>query len=140
MKTHEYGTSLAAALRSNTHVTELNLAKTEIKNADCEWIADLLKTNKSLKALDLDGNKIDSVGAALIAEGVQHNSTLERLNLLNQGPFGEGCMDAWLTAFEHNVTLVELKWRLDSRKSFKLNKDLIRNKSIAKAKKEGPSP
>ena len=48
-----------------------------------------------------------------------------------------GCMDAWLKAFEQNVTLVELKWRLDSRKSFKLNKDLIRNKSIAKAKKEG---
>ena len=46
-------------------------------------------------------------------------------------------MDAWLAAFNDNVTLTTLKWRLDSRKSFKLNKDITRNNSIVKWRADG---
>ena len=46
-------------------------------------------------------------------------------------------MDAWLAAFNDNVTLVNLKWRLDSRKSFALNKSITRNNSIVRWKKDG---
>ncbi|KAJ1460316.1 hypothetical protein M885DRAFT_510152 [Pelagophyceae sp. CCMP2097] len=137
MKTFEYGNLLADALAGNTFVVELILSKSGITNADCEWLCRLLETNKSVTSLDLEGNKIDSQGGVKIANGIEKNSTLTHLNLLNQGPFGEGCMDAWLQAFTQNIILSDLKWRLDSRKSFKLSKDLIRNKSIAKAKMEG---
>ena len=87
--------------------------------------------------LGLEGNKIDSEGAKLIAEGIQKNKTLTTLILLSNGSFGEGCMDSWLAAFNDNVTLTTLKWRLDSRKSFKLNKDITRNNSIVKWRADG---
>ena len=49
----------------------------------------LLLTNTSLTTLDLEGNKIDSEGAKLIAEGIQKNKTLTTLILLSSGSFGE---------------------------------------------------
>ena len=97
----------------------------------------LLLTNSTLTTLNLEGNKIDSDGCKVVAEGVKGNSTLTTLILLGNGNFGEGCMDAWLAAFEDNITLVNVKWRLESRKSFKLNKDITRNNSILRWKKEG---
>lgn len=97
----------------------------------------MLLTNKSLVSLNLEGNKIDSDGSSVIAAGVQGNSTLTTLILLGNGTFGEGCMDAWLAAFHENITLVNLKWRLDSRKSFALNKSITRNNSIVRWKNDG---
>ena len=97
----------------------------------------LLLTNSTLTTLNLEGNKIDSDGCKVVAEGVKGNSTLTTLILLGNGNFGEGCMDAWLAAFEDNITLVNVKWRLESRKSFKLNKDITRNNSILRWKNEG---
>ena len=97
----------------------------------------LLLTNSTLTTLNLEGNKIDSDGCKVIAEGVKGNATLSTLILLGNGNFGEGCMDAWLAALNDNVTIVNLKWRLDSRKSFKLNKDITRNNSIVRWKEAG---
>ena len=136
MKAGEYGPSLASALSHNESVKSVKLRKLELGDADCAWLKTILETSK-IAALDLEGNKISSAGAVLLAEGVAGNDALAALNLVGNGPFGESCMDAWLAALEKNVTLVDLKWRLDSRKSFKLNKDLVRNKQIAKRKADG---
>mmetsp|Transcript_24877 Transcript_24877/g.74631 ORF Transcript_24877/g.74631 Transcript_24877/m.74631 type:complete len:220 (+) Transcript_24877:134-793(+) len=137
MKSYEYLGKIAEAMKTNTNCKELILKSNDITNADCEHIKTLLSTNKTLTSLNLEGNKIDSEGSKLIAEGVKVNSTLTTLILLGNGPFGEGCMDAWLDAFLENVTLTNLKWRLDSRKSFKLNKDITRNNSIERWKRDG---
>ena len=137
MKAYEYTGQLVAALKKNTHCTSLILKSNEIGNAECTFLKELLLTNTSLTTLDLEGNKIDSEGAKLIAEGIQKNKTLTTLILLSNGSFGEGCMDSWLAAFNDNVTLTTLKWRLDSRKSFKLNKDITRNNSIVKWRADG---
>jgi len=137
MKAYEYTGQLVAALKKNTHCTSLILKSNEIGNAECTYLKELLLTNTSLTTLDLEGNKIDSEGAKLIAEGIQKNKTLTTLILLSNGTFGEGCMDSWLAAFNDNVTLTTLKWRLDSRKSFKLNKDITRNNSIVKWRADG---
>ena len=114
MKAYEYTGQLVAALKKNTHCTSLILKSNEIGNAECTYLKELLLTNTSLTTLDLEGNKIDSEGAKLIAEGIQKNKTLTTLILLSNGTFGEGCMDSWLAAFNDNVTLTTLKWRLDS--------------------------
>mmetsp|Transcript_35014 Transcript_35014/g.108371 ORF Transcript_35014/g.108371 Transcript_35014/m.108371 type:complete len:218 (+) Transcript_35014:98-751(+) len=137
MKTFEYCEKIADAMKTNTNCTELILKGNEITNADCAHIKTLLATNKSLTTLNLEANKIDSEGSILIAEGIKANTTLTTLILLGNGPFGESCMDAWLDAFTDNITLVHVKWRLDSRKSFKLNKDITRNNTILKWKAEG---
>ena len=121
MKPGEYGASLASALSHNESVKSVKLRKLELGDADCAWLKTILETSK-IAALDLEGNKISSAGAVLLAEGVAGNDALAALNLVGNGPFGESCMDAWLAALEKNVTLVDLKWRLDSRKSFKLRK------------------
>lgn len=117
--------------------TELILKSNDITNADCEHVKRILLENATLTTLNLEGNKIDHVGCSLIAEGIKGNKTLTTLVLLGNGTFGESCMDAWLAAFEDNITLVSVKWRLDSRKSFKLNKDITRNNSILRWKNEG---
>ena len=137
MKAYEYTGQLAAALKKNTHCTSLVLKGNEMGNAECQHLKELLLTNTSLTSLNLEGNKIDSEGAKLIAEGIQKNSTLTELIRLSNGSFGEGCMDAWLAAFNDNVTLTTLKWSLNSRKSFKLNKDITRNTSIVKWRADG---
>lgn len=136
MKTFEYCQALAEALAANTHVTDLTLNENEITDADCQWIKELLAKNKSIVTLSLEKNKISSEGCALIAEGLVANTTLVALSLLNNGPFGEGCMDAWLKTFHDNVTLFDLKWRLNSRSSFALNSAITRNRSINRLRKE----
>jgi len=137
MKTYDYSKMLAEALVGNTYVTELVLNENEITDADCEWIKMLLATNKSITTMSIEKNKISSDGCTLIAQGLETNGTLVALSLMNNGPFGEGCMDAWLKTFHDNITLYDLKWRLNSRSSFALNSSITRNRSIARLKKEG---
>eukprot|EP00630_Chrysocystis_fragilis_P006629 CAMPEP_0197386932 /NCGR_PEP_ID=MMETSP1165-20131217/195_1 /TAXON_ID=284809 /ORGANISM="Chrysocystis fragilis, Strain CCMP3189" /LENGTH=214 /DNA_ID=CAMNT_0042912209 /DNA_START=81 /DNA_END=725 /DNA_ORIENTATION=- len=137
MKTFEYCKMLAEALSANTHVTELVLNENEITDADCEWLKELLATNKSITTMSLEKNKISSEGCALIAAGLATNSTLVALSLLNNGPFGESCMDTWLKTFNDNITLYDLKWRLNSRSSFALNSAITRNRSVSRLRKEG---
>jgi hypothetical protein len=43
---------------------------------------------------------------------------------------GDGCLDAFLSMFETNITLLKITWRLESRKSFALNKLITRNNEI----------
>lgn len=137
MKTNEYCKLLAEALESNTNVKELILNDNELTDADCEWIKHLLETNKSVTSLSLNKNKFQSEGCGLIAQGLAKNDTLVALDILNNGPFGEGCMDHWLKAFNDNVTLYDVKWRLNSRSSFALNTAITRNRSINRLRKEG---
>jgi len=137
MKTFEYCMMLAESLASNHSVTTLNLCGNEITDVDCEWIKKLLQSNTSITSLNLEGNKVSSDGCALIAEGLAGNSSLTALNLLNQGPFGESCMDSWLETFNSNITLTDLKWRISSRSSFALNAALTRNRSIQRLRAAG---
>lgn len=137
MKTFDYCKMLAEALAGNTHVTEVILNENEITDADCAWIKELLASNASITSMSLEKNKISSDGCALIAEGLIANSSVVALNLLGNGPFGEGCMDAWLKTFNENMTLFDLKWRLNSRSSFAINSAITRNRSISRLKKEG---
>jgi hypothetical protein len=79
------------------------------------------------------------------------------LNLLGQPhQFGDACLESFVQVgwrasvlccactemhtiqmFNYNVTLTKIIWRLDSRKSFAINKLIVRNNTIRKFLSEG---
>ena len=71
--------------------------------------------------------------AASLAHAMRENCTIREINLLGQKKaFGDACLQAFIDMFEYNVTLTKIIWRLDSRKSFAINKLLVRNNTIKK--------
>lgn len=131
MKVAEYTTSFAEVLKTNTHLKELILANCGIITSGAIEFAEALKVNSTLTRLDLANNRIAGEGAIAIAEALKENSTLLELKLLGQNvKFGENVMSAFVDMFEHNTTLLNIIWRIDSRQSFTINKKLSRNKEI----------
>ena len=61
------------------------------------------------------------------------------INLMNQKNcrWGDKCLDDFLEMFQTNTTLLKINWRLESRKSFALNKMITRNNEIDRRKKCG---
>merc|ERR1719253_963806 len=90
--------------------------------------------NHTIEELNLEKNKISSEGAKSLAEGLCKNYGLRTLNLLQQAvkAFGDDCLSEFLVMYESNITLTKVTWRLDSRKSFALNKFETRNTQIRK--------
>lgn len=128
----EYCEALCAALENNTHVTEVHLKRCALSTFDMSFVAKMLRVNKTVKVLDLENNKIDNNGAIVLAEGLRSNYTLVELNLLGQGSeFGDPTLTAFVQLFDYNVTLTKVIWRLNSRKSFAINKLIVRNVSIS---------
>ena len=86
----------------------------------------------------MDNNKISNEGALALAEALKTNTRLIELNLLGQPhQFGDACLEGFINMFHYNVTLTKIIWRLDSRKSFAINKLIVRNNTIAKWLSEG---
>ena len=76
-------------------------------------------------------NRINNDGGSALAKGIANNTTLVEINLMNQpSRWGDGCLDAFLAMFDTNITLLKINWRLESRKSFALNKMITRNNEI----------
>jgi Ran GTPase-activating protein (RanGAP) involved in mRNA processing and transport len=93
MKTFEYCGLLAEALKKNTVVTEITLGKLGITDPDVELIAGALAVNQTITTVNLDGNKLGSDGAVHIANGLKTNSSVTHIVLLNNGAFGETCLE-----------------------------------------------
>ena len=88
--------------------------------------------------MTLDNNKISNEGALALAEALKTNTRLIELNLLGQPhQFGDACLEGFINMFHYNVSLTKIIWRLDSRKSFAINKLIVRNNTIAKWLSEG---
>merc|ERR1719443_1007620 len=51
--------------------------------------------------------------------------------------FGEDTLEHFITMFNDNITLTKIQWRLESRKSFMLNKLQTRNVEIKKRQDKG---
>ena len=94
-----------------------------------------------MRTLDLSNNKIGNEGSQAIAEALKSNSTINEINMIGQpSGFGESCLEVWLKMLEeHNISLRKIIWRLDSRKSFPINKLIVRNNTIFKWLGEGKS-
>ncbi|MGX8716854.1 MAG: hypothetical protein ACSW8C_02595 [bacterium] len=72
---------LAEVLKSNTSLKMVNLDSNNISNEGAWAIAEALKINKNLKTLSLFCNNIGDEGALAFVEALKINTTLKRLNL-----------------------------------------------------------
>lgn len=133
-KHRELVKELAQALQANTVLKELHLKQCDLDKTDVQELCTALVQNTSLLVLDLEKNKIDNDGAALLANALRSNYSIRELNLLGQAgrAFGDACLQSFIDMFDYNVTLTKIVWRLDSRKSFAINKLLVRNNTIFK--------
>jgi hypothetical protein len=133
MKHRELCKELAAALPSNTVIKEVHLKSCELDKTDVQELCAGIVGHKSLAVLDLEKNKIDNDGAELLARALCQNTSIRELNLLGQArAFGDACLTSFVDMFDFNVTITKIIWRLDSRKSFAINKLLVRNNTIQK--------
>ena len=79
---------LAQVLKTNTSLEYIDLTQlqpvepyTRIDKKGAYAFAEALQTNKTLKVLILDGNKIGDAGAYALAKALKRNTTLEKLEL-----------------------------------------------------------
>ncbi|RXK36032.1 hypothetical protein M231_06680 [Tremella mesenterica] len=87
----------------------LDLKGNDLKTG-VNYIAQVLKRNRTLKVLNLSDNKIEPSGLLALAEALKYNSTLETLDLSSNpccGPALDG-VSALRTAFTVNTTLKRL--------------------------------
>mmetsp|Transcript_19565 Transcript_19565/g.59209 ORF Transcript_19565/g.59209 Transcript_19565/m.59209 type:complete len:722 (+) Transcript_19565:164-2329(+) len=127
-----YIPKLAEKLKSNTKCRELILSNCGLDDACCEHIAEVIANNKTLTSLDLEANRCGNDGATALAKALASNRGLITLNLLDQrgSRFGDSTLAAFINAFDTNITLLKIIWRVESRQSFRLNKMLVRNNEI----------
>jgi NAD(P)-dependent dehydrogenase (short-subunit alcohol dehydrogenase family) len=130
--------ALCEALAQNTCCRELILMGCGIDDITCNPLATALRSNTTLTLLNLEDNRINNAGAQALARALEANTALVELNLLKQkGRFGDATLEAYLSMFEVNITLLKIVWRLDSRQSFQLTKKLTRNQEIARRRQQG---
>ncbi len=139
MKHRDYAKELGGALAGNTYIREVHLKSVDLDKVDVQSLMEGLVKNSTVVLLDLEKNKIDNEGAATLANMMRQNSTIREVNLFGQAgrAFGDACLTAFVDMFTYNVTLTKIIWRLDSRKSFAINKLLVRNNTIKKNLEEG---
>jgi len=134
----DYTGQIANAIKNNKYLKQLNLEGDGLGDREAAALAEGLAANTSITVLDLKKNRINNDGGSALAKGIAKNSTLVEINLMNQpSRWGDQCLDDFLAMFDTNITLLKITWRLESRKSFALNKMITRNNEIDRRKKNG---
>jgi hypothetical protein len=134
----EFTSQISSAIKKNKYLKQLRLEGCGLGDREAAVLADGLAVNTSITVLDLQKNRINNDGGTALAKGIASNKSLVEINLMNQvGRWGDGCLDAFLAMFDTNITLLKITWRLESRKSFALNKMITRNNEIDRRKKNG---
>merc|ERR1719183_2875470 len=131
--------ALVEPLTKHKSIKKVTLTDCEIAADGCKFIAEILKGNHVIEELNLEKNKISSAGASIIADALASNKGLRTLNLMQQAikNFGEETLEHFIVMFNDNITLTKIMWRLESRKSFMLNKLQTRNVEIKKRQDKG---
>lgn len=134
MKAKEALEKIGEPLKKHKGIKKVVLSECEITDDCCTVLADILKDNHIIEELVLEKNKISSAGASILADALRFNKGVRTLNLMQQAVknFGEDTLDHFVTMFGDNITLTKIQWRLESRKSFMLNKLVTRNVEIRK--------
>jgi Ran GTPase-activating protein (RanGAP) involved in mRNA processing and transport len=98
--------SLLKSLQRNTTLISLRLNRSGLGHKNAADLADLLATNKHLKALSLCDNSLNGASIRIMAEkGLRHNKTLQTL-FLSHNPIGdEGAI--YLTEFLIENTVLQ---------------------------------
>jgi hypothetical protein len=99
--------SLSSLVRACTPLQLLLLPRGVFSQENFDSLAASLGTANSLTCLSLEGNRIGSLGATLLARGLSHNSTLTSLSLGFCGIGADG-LDALSDVFAANTGLRHL--------------------------------
>ncbi|KAF9322929.1 hypothetical protein BG006_001946 [Podila minutissima] len=99
--------ALAAALRTNSTLTSLDLRSIEIGFRGVQALSAALRTNSTLASLDLRANRIGDKKAQVLFEALKTNSTLTTVNL-DQNSTGDSGAQAVSEALKMNSTLTTL--------------------------------
>lgn len=132
MKSTEKCKDLKEALLNNTVITSITLKNCDIADDGVTHIAEALEANNTIEVLDLSDNKIHDAGGIRLAEGISKNTGLRELNLMGMLNLGksERVLQAFIDAFQQNLTLAKIVWRLDHRLAHTLARLVTRNNSI----------
>ena len=103
-------TCIAEAIKVNKTLTNLDLSWNDISAAGATCIAEAIKVNKTLTNLDLSWNCISAAGATCIAEAIKVNKTLTNLDLSYNGISAAGAT-CIAEAIKVNKTLTNLDLR-----------------------------
>jgi Ran GTPase-activating protein (RanGAP) involved in mRNA processing and transport len=95
---------LTEALKTNQTLRVLNLCSNKIDDQGAKEFAEALKNNKTLLELDLKGNRIVDEGAGHIAEALELNTGLKYINLSDNKMSYQG-LEVILKALKNNKNL-----------------------------------
>lgn len=92
---------------ASVNITHFMLDDVESVKTACKYIAELIKTNKTITSLNLGLNNFSNIGIAIIAEALKDNITLTELNIGWNG-IGEDGARAVGESLKHNTGLKTL--------------------------------
>jgi len=95
------------ALKTNTSLREINLSCCKINDESAATIATILEKNTSLQILDLSYNQIQLAGMLAIATGLQNNDALQSFAFYDNR-LGESDIMAILNQLKANTSLVRI--------------------------------
>jgi hypothetical protein len=93
----------------NSSLSTLALHSTGTTDKGAEYLAEMLKINKTLTELTLSGNEIGNRGIRLLATALtHHNNTLKRLYVSKNILVNDSSIDSLVQLFEYDRNLQEL--------------------------------
>ena len=98
---------LAAELRLNRIITELNLSKKNICDEQLKALAEAFRVNKTIKEVILSSNQIGDEGVKALAEAFRVNKTIKEV-FLSSNQIGDEGVKALAEAFRVNKTIKEV--------------------------------
>lgn len=99
---------IAAALRSNNTLTELNVSNCRITQQGASSLASALKQNRTIERLDVSKNSLYDEGVTAIAVAFQHTKSLVSLNI-SHCEQSHKCFKVLIGVFQSVPSMKELK-------------------------------
>jgi len=126
---------LAVAMESNTHIEHLLMGCTNLQDQEAAILAVSLRSNSSLKVLNIDTNAIQPLTLESIAKGTSVNQALQELRC-NNTCTGRLVTEAFLHALKSNPMMCKLGYPVtDAYFRGEIDKQLTRNNDAARKRR-----
>ncbi|CAE7778449.1 unnamed protein product [Symbiodinium pilosum] len=126
---------LAVAMESNTHIEQLLMGCTNLQDPEAAILAVSLRSNSSLKVLNIDTNAIQPLTLESIAKGTSVNQALQELRCNNTAN-GRLVTEAFLHALKSNPMMCKLGYPVtDPYFRGEIDKQLTRNNDAARKRR-----
>jgi len=138
---------LMKALITNTCITSLQLANSNLQRPQGREMAKALKANTAIKILNIESNSLDTenIRKMIIAIGANPDSVLTEWRMTNQkhvrNHFGRPVEEAMYAMIKQNTNIVKLGFACQDRNwKNEIDKCMIRNCDAARRKRKGGDP